>query len=287
VTEVLLYNSFTHNGSGGNPAGVVLNAENLSDPQKLDIARTVNYSETAFVCPDGDDEFSVSFFTPTDEVDFCGHATVAAFSAMFQRGILSPGNYRENTKAGSIPITIEADGLVNMEVRPPQKLGSVLFSEVAEVLSVDPSVISSTGLPIEIVSTGLPDIIVPIAPGYLDLIKPDDRAISELSKKYNAVGLHLFELNSSGSPVTAGCRNFAPLVGIKEESATGSASGALAAYLTEHCPSESGSYLFEQGRAMNCLSRIQTSVEMKGSDIFKIVVGGRAVETGTMAYRRD
>ena len=84
--EVILVNSFTVNGQGGNPAGVVLNADKLTDMQKLKIAQAVGYSETAFVSSDDEADFEVSFFTTTDEVDFCGHANVSYFFYFVPKG---------------------------------------------------------------------------------------------------------------------------------------------------------------------------------------------------------
>ena len=83
-----MVNAFTVNREGGNPAGVVLQADGLSFNEKLKIAQTVGYSETAFVSEDNNADLALSFFTVTGEVDFCGHATLAAFSLMFKKGAL-------------------------------------------------------------------------------------------------------------------------------------------------------------------------------------------------------
>ena len=98
------------------------------------------------------------------------------------------------------------------------------------------------------------------------------------------VGLHVFELNEPNSQFTASCRNFAPRFGISEESATGSSSGALACYLTDHL-SLDGNYTFEQGRAMNCASLITAAVESEGSTITKVKVGGSAKISDTVEFR--
>ena len=108
--EVALVNSFTENGKGGNPAGVVFNADQLSDAQKLKIAQAVGYSETAFVSSDDEADYEVSFFTTTGEVDFCGHATLATFSTMYQKGTLTAGAYVQRTKAGMLSVIIESNG---------------------------------------------------------------------------------------------------------------------------------------------------------------------------------
>lgn len=113
--EAFLVNSFTENGTGGNPAGVVLHADHLSNEEKLQIAQAVGYSETAFVSLDDEADFELSFFTITGEVDFCGHATLAAFSTMYQDGIITEGKYLQRTKAGLLVVTIEANGHIVMD----------------------------------------------------------------------------------------------------------------------------------------------------------------------------
>ncbi len=279
--EVLLVNSFTANGKGGNPAGVVLNADKLSDAQKLKVAQAVGYSETAFVSHDDEVDFDVSFFTTTNEVDFCGHATLATFSIMYQMGILAAGDYVQRTKAGILPVAIDTDGQVLMNLQLPVKSGSFSYQDIAPVLGIDSTILASTELPIEVISTGLADLIIPVPAGQLDLISPNDVAITDFCQEHDIVGFHVFELCTPDRPFTASCRNFAPLFGIPEESATGSASGALACYLAEHLPLDND-YIFEQGRAMNCASVITASVGFKDTKIVNVQVGGVANKIGSM-----
>lgn len=273
--EVILVNSFTVNGQGGNPAGVVLNADKLTDKQKLKIAHAVGYSETAFVSSDDEADFAVSFFTTTDEVDFCGHATLATFSTLYQKGLLAAGTYTQRTKVGILPVTIEPSGKVIMAQQLPQTLACFSYHEIAPVIGIESSILQSTQLPIEVISTGLPDVIIPVPYGYLDLINPNDELIAAFCKKYEVVGFHVFELCSAGAKLTSSCRNFAPLFGISEESATGSSSGALACYLTEHLALGS-EYVFEQGRAMGCTSIITASIESDNATVTRVQVGGFA-----------
>ena len=278
--EVTLVSSFTVNGKGGNPAGVVFNADKLSDAQKLKIAQTVGYSETAFVSNDDEVDFEVSFFTKTGEVDFCGHATLATFSTMYHKGILTEGSYVQRTKAGILSVIIESNGKVVMEQQLPEKIDFFSYQEISKVIGIESSILESTNLPIEVISTGLPDVIIPVPYGYLDEIKPDDELIADFCQKHKVVVFHVFELYESESILTASCRNFAPLFGISEESATGSSSGALACYLTEHLALGSD-YVFEQGRAMNCTSIITASVKSDDSTIINVKVGGYASSIGT------
>jgi PhzF family phenazine biosynthesis protein len=124
-------------------------------------------------------------------------------------------------------------------------------------------------------------VIIPVPSGYLDAIEPDDKLIADFCRQHNLVGFHVFELCGSQSKLTASCRNFAPLFGISEESATGSSSGALACYLTEHLALGSD-YVFEQGRAMNCRKIITASVKSDDSTITHVKVGGFATSIGTV-----
>lgn len=286
--EVTLVKSFTLNGRGGNPAGVVFAADSLTDDQKLRVAQAVGYPETAFVSSDDEADFGVSFFTITGEVDFCGHATLAVFAAMYQNAMLSPGHYTQRTKAGVLAVSIEPSGEVVMCQQLPQKMGAVPYRELAEVIGIDSKVIEITDLPIEIISTGLPDIIVPVPRGVLDTIEPDDKKIAALCQKYQVVGLHVFELNIPGSEFTASCRNFAPLFGISEESATGSSSGALACYLSAHLKL-GGAYVFEQGRAMHCASKITVKLAANETNVTSVKVGGfaRCVDIVTIALTEE
>lgn len=279
--EAFLVNSFTDNGTGGNPAGVVLHADQLSDKEKLRVAQAVGYSETAFVSRDDEVDFELSFFTITSEVDFCGHATLAAFSTMYQDGIITDGKYLQRTKAGLLAVSIEENGHIVMDQKLPEFRGEFSYEDISKLIGLDSIILESTQLPIEVISTGLPDIIVPVPYGYLDKIQVNENLTSDFCKRHDVIGIHAFELCEKASMVTASCRNFAPLFGIPEESATGSASGALACYLTKHLShTHSISFTFEQGRVMECTSRITASVESSEQGIIKVKVGGVAKTVG-------
>ena len=309
--EVHLINAFTAFDKGGNPAGVVLNADSLSVEEKLKVAQTVGYSETAFVSNDEYADVALSFFTVTGEVDFCGHATLAAFSLMFKKGILQAGDYTQRTKAGMLGVSITGEGNVVMGQKSPEYIQRLTYKGVSELIGIAPDILASTHLPIEVVSTGLPDIIVAVPPGYLSKIDLNADKTTEFCRQHNAVGIHAFELCEPSSNLTASCRNFAPLLGITEESATGSASGALACYLVKHGikrgsfegiafnSSNSGhctkhrhtstksnstfNFVFEQGRAMRCASRILATVAIEHSEKAKweVSVGGLASLIGS------
>jgi len=284
--DVYLVDSFTFNGKGGNPAGVVFDAEDLTAAQMQKIASQVGYSETAFVLPDPECDFHVRFFTPTSEVDFCGHATLATFSELFSQGVIQAGLYNQRTKAGILNVAVSPDGFVEMDQQLPVFGGELDVFEVAEALGIPAEVITNTGLPVEVISTGLADAIIPVMPGTLDDIYPDNSVLAEFCRARQLVGVHLFEL-CSWADFTARCRNFAPLFGIPEESATGSASGALACYLAQHRPFLGYQYEFEQGRAMNRSSLLSASILQQSGCIEAVKVGGYAKHKGTQRVSFD
>jgi PhzF family phenazine biosynthesis protein len=107
TSGVLRYAAFTQDGAGGNPAGVVLNANTLDDAERLTIAAEVGYSETAFVeAEDQDGHYRVRYFSPRAEVTFCGHATIATAVALAERR--GAGDLLFNTLAGPVPVRTEA-----------------------------------------------------------------------------------------------------------------------------------------------------------------------------------
>jgi len=107
---------------------------------------------------------------------------------------------------------------------------------------------------------------------HLALLKPDFKVMENLSRELQVVGVHAFSLVKE-SEVTAVCRNFAPLYGIDEESATGTANCALASYLYRHYEKKE-KYIFEQGHNLDQISRIIVKIVAKKDEIQEIFVGG-------------
>ncbi len=141
-------------------------------------------------------------------------------------------------------------------------------------------------LPIEIVSTGLRDIMVPIKSlARLHAINPDFNRIKDVSKKYNVIGIHAFAID--GMNETAECRNFAPLYGIDEESATGTSNGALSCYLYKYkkiSREHIKNIKIKQGVQMGRPSEIYVKLAAKGSRIHRVQVGGYAVIVDEITY---
>lgn len=250
--------AFTEELFGGNPAGVVLIPEGADFPAESLMVRTaaeLRYSETAFVKRLGEKAFHLRYFTPTDEVDLCGHATIASFGVLVEEGLVREGDFCSlQTKAGSLQVEIR-QGMVFMEMGEAALLGSVPdLSALAGVLGISES---DFAMEPAIVSTGLPDILAPVSSrDQLLSMKPDFPAMTELSRELSVVGVHAFCLDPAGG-VTAWCRNFAPLYGIDEEAATGTANGALTEYLYRQGILKDGDQpLYLQGESMGRPSKI-------------------------------
>ncbi|RAK10242.1 PhzF family phenazine biosynthesis protein [Halanaerobium saccharolyticum] len=152
--------AFSEDSNGGNPAGVVLNADSFIENQMLSIAKEVGFSETAFVMNSALADFRVRFFTPVDEVDLCGHATVATFNLLRDLGIVTTGEYTQETKAGILKLKI-FEKHIYMEQNMPK------FYEVIDKNEIEGCFESQllgyiSDMPIQIASTGLRDIILPV-----------------------------------------------------------------------------------------------------------------------------
>ena len=255
--NLYIVNAFTANGENGNPAGVMLEADSLSEDQMLSIAQQVNLSETAFVSESSVADQRVRFFSPTGEVDLCGHATIATWSLLRSLGRISNGNYIQQTQAGNLAVEVQ-DNLVFMEQTPPVFGEEVSIIEVASLLGVTAADFHPSLQP-QMVSTGLKDLMVPVKDKHvLARLRPQTKAIEAFSKERNSYSLHVFALTEGDSLASA--RNFDPAHGIPEECATGTSNGALLCYLKEKdiLPKQD-IYRIEQGEAMHQLSYVYGS----------------------------
>lgn len=262
--------AFPKTVKGGNKAGVYLDADLLSDKEMKTIAKEVGYSETAFVSESDVADFKVRFFTPTSEVDLCGHATIATFNLLRDLKIISEGTYTQETKAGVLNLVIKKNE-VYMEQILPQFFEELSYGDISTCFSNGHFV--DDKLPIQIVSTGLKEIFIPVKDiETLHNLKPNFEEIIEASIRHNVIGIHAFCL---AEDCEAYGRNFAPVVGIKEESATGTSNGALACYFFTHIKRKQR-YVLRQGYAMSQPSEIIAKLESTDNVVKKVWVGGTA-----------
>lgn len=270
--KYFIVDAFTSEPFGGNPAGVVLlDGDFPCERLMQQVAAELRYSETAFVQQNGLREFTVRYFTPAGEVDLCGHATIAAFHVLWLKGLLRNDQPIVNhTLAGDLMVMIGDQ--VMMQMATPRVIDMQVDAARLHRIMAGTTMPDWPDMPIEIVSTGLPDIMMPVATvDNLNALMPDMDALSDLSRELNVTGVHAFALSDYG--YTAHVRNFAPLYGIPEESATGTANAALTHYLQcRGLIAAPATCRFIQGEVMGRPSIVATMLELDGC----IWVGGSA-----------
>lgn len=219
--------AFTKNNEGGNLAGIVIMDDQvLTEAEMQQIAAKINYSETAFVKVIDGSNFELRFFTPTQEVELCGHATIAAFYTLTRHGYVKQEVVQQHTKAGILNVLCA--GQILMEMAKEELLSHVEKDVVAPLLNISPDNIILTP---QIIKVGLADVIVVVDNMQtLNNIKINREAMIEFSNKHNVTGLHIACLDEAGIFT----RNFAPACGIDEESATGTANAGMYVYLCKN-----------------------------------------------------
>jgi PhzF family phenazine biosynthesis protein len=286
---VAAWNAFVRKSGGGNPAGVVLDADFLDETAMQKTAARAGMPETAFVQKSAAADFNIRFFTPAAEVDLCGHATIAAFSLLFGLRRIRAGRYSQETKAGILGVEVQEDWTVFMEQTLPVFEAVVPPGEIAGSLGIGRDSLAPD-MPVQVVSTGLRDILVPVVSlRDLSSIEPDFDKIADISRRHGAVGYHAFSLETKHG-ATAHCRNFAPLYGIPEEAATGTSSGALACYLLKYgriSGKQARKLVFEQGYGMGKPSEILVRLDISDNGITGVHVGGKATVSGEMTIELE
>jgi PhzF family phenazine biosynthesis protein len=274
--EAYVMDAFSAVVFGGNQAGVVLPDRQLSDEMMQKIAAEFKHSETAFVRVEDDGSVTLRYFTPAGEVDLCGHATIASFALLRRTNRIGDGVYTAHTRAAELQIRVNGE-TVWMDMAPPVLLRTLEEGEWAELyesygLSVDDR---PDGFVPKIVSTGLADIMMPVR-DHETLMRAvqDERKVTELSKRYDVTGVHMFCV---GDSCTAYCSNYAPLYDIPEECATGTSNGALTYYLwLQGFVKEEAENVFVQGEHMNRPSEIRSRLVLTDGKP-SVLIGGRAV----------
>ena len=294
---------FTDQVFGGNPLAVFPDPEGLADAELQAMAREMNLSETTFVYPPSrpDAAARVRIFTPTQELPFAGHPTIGTAYVLATLGRLpaGAGEIVLEEGVGPVPVRLEGDPanpaflwMTHPPARFDPPLGGGERAAVAAALGLVPDELlgGADGHPIQGGSTGLPFLYVPVRDR-----ETVDRAALDPSALVAAVGTGVPAdvLVFAAEPATADeaargiagraySRMFAPLDGVPEDPATGSASGPLAAYLVKErlapAPTDGVvSLLSEQGTAMGRQSFISLRATLEDGEVRRIEVGGSVV----------
>ncbi|MFC1540106.1 PhzF family isomerase [Gemmatimonadota bacterium] len=287
--------AFTSTRFEGNPAGVVINADGLTETQMQAIARELNNAETAFIlhptAPDHD--VWIRFFTPTTEVPSCGHATIAAHFVHAIEYDLPTCTIQQRIGIGILPVDLIKD---DSGYRVIMTQGNIEISDIDDE-GLEKKMVRELGLstsdldercPIQIASTGHSKVMVGIrSRDTLHALQPALASLTNISMELGCNGYFVFTLDSDDDDILTHGRMFAPAIGIPEDPVTGNANGPLGAYLVHHNLLEAidGTVTFKgkQGEAMGRPGIATVSVEVKDGKPVKVKVGGDA----TIAFKTE
>jgi len=283
---------FTDQPFAGNPLAVILDAEGLSSDEMQSIAREMNLSETTFVLPPTKSEadYRVRIFTPLKELPFAGHPSIGTAHALIEDGKIDLSSERvtvhQEIGIGVLPIEIECVSggrtVITMTQGKP-KLGRTIADpeELARALVISADEIGADKLPVQVSSTGLDQLMVPLrSPEQVTALAPDFQRLKEFERKTNIAGCYVFALKASDPKPSVHARFFIPSVGVPEDPATGSAAGALGAYLVGHSILGSDSpvsFNVEQGAEMRRPSLVTVTVHQDRGIPALVKVGGTSV----------
>jgi PhzF family phenazine biosynthesis protein len=229
--EILRYTAFSADPAGGNPAGVVLDAADLTPSDMQRIAADVGFSETAFLTPTGPDTADVRYFAPFAEVAFCGHATIASAVARAER--VGVGPLTLATAAGPIAVRTEQtpEGIIATLISGPPVVTEIppeVRAALLGALRIRPSDLDPE-LPIRVGYSGNHHPIVGVPRAVLDALNHDQTQLAALMTE-EGWGATVAVVARTG-PATFEARNPFPPGGVREDPATGSAAAALGGYL--------------------------------------------------------
>jgi trans-2,3-dihydro-3-hydroxyanthranilate isomerase len=291
----LHYDVFTDRLFGGNQLAVILDGRGLASESMQAIANEMNFSETTFVLPPEQSatDFRLRIFTPSDELPMAGHPTIGSAFALARAGVLEAGRERFvfGLGLGPTPVALTWKGSDLAFAWMTQRLP--IFSPpignpggAARALGLPEAAVAGAGLPVQVVSCGIPYLFVPLATRRaVDNAASHFEALESFfrSDHVEASGVFLFSHERGGDKATVYSRMFAPALGIAEDPATGSASGPLGCYLVRHKvvpPDRGGAILNLQGVKMGRPSHVHVSIGVDGGEIASVRVGGEAVLAG-------
>ena len=237
--RVLHYDAFTDKPGKGNPAGIVLNADELTEEQMLAAAAAVGFNETVFILPSYAADMRLRYFTPGQEMDLCGHATVASLFMLDEQGRISSDRVLIETKAGILPATMNREkerteiGMQQALYREENFDGSL--SALADAVGLTEQDLDER-YPVVYGSTGSWTLLLPVK--HLDAfrrMKPDNRRFPEILTQKPRASIHPFCLETIHPEASMHGRHFSsPYSGTVEDPVTGTASGVMGVYYRKH-----------------------------------------------------
>lgn len=289
----LLVDVFTGDAFGGNQLAVFVDGEQVPERLMQPIARELNLSETTYVLPPTDpaDLCRLRIFTPLEELPMAGHPTVgSAFALAVEGRITPPATVRFAEGVGPVPVEVEGtaeEPTGAVMVQPLPRFGPRLDepARVAAMLSLAETDIAP-GLPLEVISCGVPYLMVPLASLRAverARLRPD--LWEELLGDFASRHVYLFSRETLTEDATVHARMFAPAAGVPEDPATGSAAAALGGYLGARAGADgTHRWRVEQGVEMGRPSLLEVEADVSDGAVTAVRVGGRcvAVSRGSM-----
>lgn len=282
--KVLHYDAFSSVANMGNPAGVVLEADDLDEKSMQAIAEKVGFNETVFITSSKKADFRLRYFTPGHEINLCGHATIASMFCLKTLGLLqNKDSITIETNVGNLPISFanrKGDLFITMKQDQPRFIpfrGSI------------PALADSMGLPEETIdiskpivygSTGTWTLLIPIK-GLDPFARmcPNNEMFPEVLRENPRSSIHPFCIETMDKNAFMHARHFSsPYSGTKEDAITGTASGVMGAYYLTYLNenSEAADFFVEQGQEIGRDGRVHVQV-IRNESKMDVYISGTGV----------
>jgi trans-2,3-dihydro-3-hydroxyanthranilate isomerase len=291
MIPIVQVDAFTERPFGGNPAAVILNAQSLSGAQMQAIATEMRVAGTAFLTPAAGDgaQWRLRWFTPTREIAYSGHTTLAAVHTLIEAGRIRNDHVVFETQGGRVGASVvagRARRLIWLEPQVP-----ALHPFAGQMTHVR----EALGLPAaagwaHAVTTPDHDLLIPVS--GLDVLRaltPNMATLGEVATHAGVRGVCLVSRETVEKGSATHCRFFAPHFGIPEDIVTGSVHSSIGVWLLEagllHAEDGQAAFTAEQGDGMGRPGRLRVELEVRGGAVARVRVGGSAVTvlTGSIA----
>ncbi|MDT3958599.1 PhzF family phenazine biosynthesis isomerase [Staphylococcus kloosii] len=288
--QVYHYDAFSTEPHKGNPAGIVLDAEKLTDSEMQKIASSVGFNETAFPLKSDKADLKIRFFTPGHEMNLCGHATIATIYALKEKKLLkNKPEYTIETKAGILSIGINEQNdnkiyIIMQHAVPKFETYTGSNEDLAQSLGIKKEDISDD-LPVLYGSTGVWTLLVPVnSLATCKKMKPNHSQFPSILKEKPNVSIHPFCFETYDLDSDMHARHFSsPFSGTTEDPVTGTASGVMGAYFLKYVSNKidnSLELIVEQGQELGKNGKVQVKVTPNENE-WNIQIVGTAVYVQT------
>jgi trans-2,3-dihydro-3-hydroxyanthranilate isomerase len=283
VIPIVQVDAFTERAFGGNPAAVVLDAQGLSGAQMQAIATEMRVAGTAYLTPatGADAQWRLRWFTPTREIAYSGHTTLAAVHALIEAGRLRKDQVVFETQSGPLGARVVADKarrLIWLEPKVPAlHTFTGQLSHVREALGLP----ATAGWAHPVTSPDH-DLLIPVAGlEVLRALRPNMAALADVATHAGVRGVCLVSRETVEKGSATHCRFFAPHFGVPEDIVTGSVHSSIGVWLLDagllHADGALAAFTAEQGDGLGRAGRLRVELQVDAGAVTRVRVGGSAV----------